>query len=174
MTPEVVKCQRDGYDEAPFFYVEAEGETPYAVCWLADPERLMEATLALLQEWPGALEMHFEAPVHPQQGDEVYDLFGDVERSNLERAMRECPTVAFRDGGVRLRVWRKDNEDCIGVDEHGLLFYWAAPDHARAAMARFGIEERRGALIQDEEHWHSAPDDAEQSRAAFVKALAIG
>jgi len=170
---EIVKCQREGYDEAPFFYVEPEGDTPYAVCWFGDPERLRKAALSILRRWPAELEVHFEAPVHPQPEDHVYDLFGDVTRDNLERALREQPTVAFRDGGVRIRVWRKDREDCIGLDEHGLLFYWGEPDRARKVLSAFGVEERHAPLIQDEEHWHSDPDGAENARTEFVGALEI-
>jgi hypothetical protein len=55
-----------------------------------------------------------------------------------------------------------------------LLFYWAGPDVARAAFAAHDIEERRGPLIQDEEHWHSEPEGADATRAAFVEALRMG
>ena len=34
------KAYREGYEEQPFFFVVEKGETPYAVCWLADLDRL--------------------------------------------------------------------------------------------------------------------------------------
>ena len=169
-----VKCRREGYDEQPFFFLEPEGETPYAVCWPGgDPERQREVAQALLREWPEKLEAHFEAPVHPEPHDNVFDLFGYVRKENVLRAFQEHPAVAFRDGGVRLRIWRKDNEDCIGLDEHGLVFYWGDPKTTRAAFAALGFEERRAPLIMEEEHWHSDPDDADAARSAFLGVLSI-
>jgi len=171
----VVKCRREGYAEDPFFFLEPKGETPYAVCWLPDPAQLQRVYFALLKSWPQELECHFEAPVHPQDDGAVhFDLFGDLRRDDLLSAARKHATVLFRDGGVRLRVWRKDTDDCLGIDEHGLLFYWAKPDLARGALAAQDIEERKGPLIQDEEHWHSEPEGADATRGAFVEALRIG
>ena len=170
----IVKCRRKDYDEKPFFFLEPKGETPYAVCWLGlDPDRVRATAEALLAEWPEKLEAHFEAPVHPEPHDNVFDLFGYVRKANVLGAFEEHPDVAFRDGGVRLRIWRKDNEDCIGLDEHGLIFYWSDPKHARAEFQALGIEERKAPLILDEEHWHSDPNDADAARSAFLKVLAI-
>ena len=173
MANDPVKAIREGYSEKPFFFVEEQGDTPYAVCWLDDLDRLRDVSIAILETWPEKLEVHFEAPVHPQEEDDVFDLFGDITRTRLLGAMREHPEVPFRDGGVRLRIWRKDNQDCLGIDEHGLLFLWAAHYRARATFEKYGVEERTAELINDDDHWHSDPDDAEQSRTAFVAAMGL-
>lgn len=168
-----IKAYREGYEEQPFFFVVEKGETPYAVCWLADLDRLREVATAILESWPEKLEVHFEAPVHPQADEEVFDLFSDITRTRLLAALGEHPDVPFFDGGVRLRIWRKDTQDCLGIDEHGLLFLWAAPYKARAIVEKFGIDERQAELISDEDHWHGEPDNAHEARAAFVKTMGI-
>ena len=85
MANDPAKAIREGYEEQPFFFVEEQGETPYAVCWLNDLDRLREVSIAILQTWPEKLEIHLEAPVHPQEDDNVFDLFGDITRNNQRR-----------------------------------------------------------------------------------------
>ena len=71
----IVKCRRKDYDEAPFFFLEPKGETPYAVCWPGlDPDRIRSTAEALLAEWPEKLEAHFEAPVHPERVEGLAEL----------------------------------------------------------------------------------------------------
>ncbi|MEM8884162.1 MAG: hypothetical protein AAGD14_08850 [Planctomycetota bacterium] len=166
------KCKREGYDEAPFFYVEAGSETPYAVAWL--PGRLEELVTGLLRHWPRRLDVHVE--VLDEDFEEVeFDAFGDIGREKLLKVLAAHAETAFGDGGVRFRIWRRetDKEHCLGLDEHGVLHVWEEPEQVRAWLKGAGIEERRAELVDDDEHWHETPEDSDLKRERFLDALQL-
>jgi len=166
------KCERGGYVEPPFFYVEEEGESPYAVAWF--PMKLKTALPALLRHWPARLQVHLEILEDDFETVE-YEAFGDIARDAFIRALQENPEAAFADGGVRFRVWRKesDRERCLGLDEHGVVYLWEEPENLRAWLGALGIEERRAALVYEGNHDHVIPQDADLTRSRFVRALGL-
>jgi len=165
------KCEREGYTEEPFFYLDEEGDAPFAVAWVD----LRKAVPELLRHWPDKLQMHVEVL------DDAYEIaeieeFGDIERRKLMRLFEKHAEAAFDDGAVRFRIWRKetDKERCIGVDEHGVLFLWEEPSQMRGWLRRFGAEERKVELVFDGEHRHLKPEDADVKREKFVRGLGLG
>jgi hypothetical protein len=166
------KCEREGYTEPPFFFLEEEGESPYAVAWF--PMKLRTALPVLLRHWPVRLQVHLEILEEDFETVE-YEAFGDIAREKFIKVLEQHSETAFSDGGVRFRVWRKqtDRERCLGLDEHGVLYLWDEPEHLRTWFSALGIEERRAALVYEGNHDHSIPQDADLKRNRFVRDLGL-
>jgi hypothetical protein len=165
------KCEREGYAEEPFFYLDEEGDAPFAVAWLD----LRKAVPELLRHWPDKLQMHVEVLDSEFENSEVEE-FGDIERRKLMRLFEKHAEAAFDDGAVRFRIWRKetDKERCIGIDEHGVLYLWEETSLMRGWLRRLGAEERKAELIYEDQHSHLTPEDAETKREKFVRGLGLG
>lgn len=166
------KCEREGYAEPPFFYLEEEAESPYAVAWL--PMKLRTALPALLRHWPARLQVHLEILEEDFETVE-YEAFGDIPREKLLGALEQHAETALGDGAVRFRVWREeaDRERCVGLDEHGVVYVWEEPERLRAWLSALGVEERRAPLVYEGNHDHNIPQDADLKRNRFVRALGL-
>jgi len=167
------KCERSGYSEPPFFRVEDDADSPYAVAWF--PLKLRDAFAKLLAHWPDRLEVHLEILEDDFETVE-FEAFGNVGRGALRRVLDEHAETVFADGGVRLRVWRSDGdgERCLGLDEHGVLYVWEEPERLRAWLGgELGAEERDAPLPYEADHDHHIPEDADLKRARLVSALGL-
>ena len=166
------KCERAGYEEPPFFYLDESGDTPFAVAWL--PMKLAAAVPKLLRRWPNQLQVHFE--VLDDDFDEVeFEAFGDIARERLITVLNQHRETAFADGGVRFRTWsrKEDREKCLGLDEHGVLYLWEEPARLREWFGALGVAERKAPLVYEGDHDHHLPEDADLKRNRFLQALAL-
>ena len=164
------KCEREGYDESPFFMMDESSGTPNAVAWVD----LEKAVPELLRHWPDQLQLHVEY-LEDDFETVAEEQFGDIARDKLQKVLTKHGATLLGDGGVRFRIWRResDKERCIGVDEHGVLYLWESPRNMRGWLKRLGAQERDAELIYEGEHWHHVPEDADEGRAKLAKGLGL-
>lgn len=155
------KAYREGYEPRPFAFRQIYSEGTRVAAWTADLGQLRRLLLAVLDEFPGDVEILFKTKTGAEE-DDWQRYVGGVRKSALIDLLGPCEELVLSDGRSMLCVRRPDTREYLARDEHGILFLYLEGPRCLELCEQLGFENRVEEPIFAAPHWHVRPKAAEQ------------
>ena len=182
--PDRPKAVRDGYEPAPFFFVQtSESAGSRVVAWAPALPTMRDAFLALIKLLPDSLEVLLKVAVDDEHADgksrqtESADAwqrhYGLVARGALLEAIERCSEFVFQDSRNQLCVRDPISFDYVVLDHVGVIYVYSDEAAFHDLFARLGFEQRFEGLISDEWSWSQLPAAGPEQEVEFIRLLRL-
>jgi hypothetical protein len=164
--PDRPKAVRDGYEPAPFFFVQThESGATRVVAAAALLSTIRTAFEALIRILPESVEVLLKVKPENEAGtdsdadaEQVWQRhYGVIAQGALLEALERCDEFVYRDSRNQLCVRDPISFDYIVLDDLGVLYVYSDQPSFRQTLVRLGFEERTDALIDEKGHWTQIP-----------------
>ena len=173
------KAVRQGYEPAPFFFVQTnESAGSRVVAWAPALATMRDAFLALIETLPDSIEVLLKVEVDREHAEAESDdtwqrHYGVVARGALLEAIERCDGFVFQDSRNQLCLRDPVSFDYIVLDDVGVIYVYSEEAAFQDVLARLGFEQRIEALVNDEPSWSQIPPSGPEQEAEFVRLLRL-